>query len=84
MIVRKLREAGFVSVESLAVATAFEISEATGIGYDTALRISQAARGLVRIDLITADEVLKRRQQAQKITTGKVSSPARRASRHGP
>jgi len=77
LIVRKLREAVFVSVESLAVATAFEISEATGIGYDTALRISQAARGLVRIDLVTADEVLKRRQQAQKITTGKVSSPAR-------
>jgi DNA repair protein RadA len=67
---RKLREAGYVSIESLAVATAFEISEASGIGYDVALRISQAARELVKIDLVTADEVLKRRQQAQKITTG--------------
>jgi len=73
---RKLREAGFVSIESLAVATAFEISEATGIGYDVALRISQAARNLVKIDLVTADEVLKRRQQAQKITTGSKSLDA--------
>jgi DNA repair protein RadA len=74
---RKLREAGFVSIESLAVATAFEISETTGIGYDVALRISQAARNLVKIDLVTADEVLKRRrQQAQKITTGSKSLDA--------
>jgi DNA repair protein RadA len=73
---RKLREAGYVSIESLAVATAFEISEATGIGYDVALRISQAARNLVKIDLVTADEVLKRRQQAQKITTGSKSLDA--------
>ncbi|MEM2687937.1 MAG: DNA repair and recombination protein RadA, partial [Thermoproteota archaeon] len=67
---RKLREAGFSTVESLAVATAFELSEAAGIGYDVALKISQRARELVRISLVTADEVYKRRQLAQKITTG--------------
>jgi len=66
----------FVSVEFLAIATAFELSEATGIGYDVALRISQAARNLVEIDLVAADEVLKRRQQAQKITTGSKSLDA--------
>ncbi|MEM3470320.1 MAG: DNA repair and recombination protein RadA [Thermoproteota archaeon] len=67
---RKLREAGYSTVESLAVATAFELSEAAGIGYDVALKISQRARELVRISLVTADEVYKRRQLAQKITTG--------------
>lgn len=67
---RKLREAGFVTIEALAVATAFEISEAAGIGYDVALKISQRARELVEVNLVTADEVLKRRRLAQKITTG--------------
>ncbi|MGC9209559.1 MAG: helix-hairpin-helix domain-containing protein [Nitrososphaeria archaeon] len=67
---RKLREAGYATIEVLAVATAFEISEATGIGYDVALRISQRARELVEVKLVTADEVLKRKQLAQKITTG--------------
>jgi hypothetical protein len=52
------------------VATLFEISEATGIGYDVALRISQRARELVEVKLVTANEVLKRKQLAQKITTG--------------
>lgn len=66
----KLRNAGFVTIEAIAVTPIKEISEKTGIGYNTALVISVAARKLVSTDFITAKEVWEERQNMGRISTG--------------
>ncbi|HIQ23438.1 MAG TPA: DNA repair and recombination protein RadA [Pyrodictium delaneyi] len=66
----KLIEAGYATLEAIAVATPQELSAAAGIPITTAQRIIKAAREALDIRFKTALEVKKERLQTQKITTG--------------
>ncbi len=68
---RKLYEAGYRTVESLAVATVAELREAAEIGETQAKKIIAAARESAEMGLFTtADKVLERREKIGLITTG--------------
>jgi DNA repair protein RadA len=70
----KLREAGYITVESLAVATVAELREAAEIGESQAKKIIAAARKASEIGaFLTADKVLERRKTVGWITTGSKS-----------
>jgi len=64
-----LRELGFHTVESLAMATVREL-EPAGISEKKALAIISAARSSIGIAFIRADELLKMRQNVLRLTTG--------------
>jgi DNA repair protein RadA len=66
----KLRSAGITTVEVVAVTPPREISEKTGIGFNTVLKIVAAARKLAFTDFITAEELWKKRQNMRKCSTG--------------
>lgn len=66
----KLQRAGFTTVEAIAVTPVKEMSERAGIGFNTVLAISAAARKLVGSDFITAKEVLERQRNRGRIITG--------------
>lgn len=66
----KLIEAGYATLEAIAVATPQELSAAAGIPITTAQRIIKAAREALDIRFKTALEVKKERLQTRKITTG--------------
>ena len=67
----KLREAGYSSIESIAVATVAELCEIAEIGEAQVKRMIAAAREAAEIGaFITADKVLERRQRLGWITTG--------------
>ncbi|MCD6248312.1 MAG: DNA repair and recombination protein RadA [Hadesarchaea archaeon] len=67
----RLREAGYETVESVAVASVDEICEAVEIGKMQARRIIEAARKAAEIeDFVTADKVLEKRKNVGWITTG--------------
>jgi DNA repair protein RadA len=66
----KLRGAGFTTIEAIAVTPVKELSEKTGIGYNTVLAISTAARKMMNADFTTAKEVWERRQGMLRCLTG--------------
>ncbi|BEP16969.1 DNA repair and recombination protein RadA [Pyrofollis japonicus] len=66
----KLIEAGYGTLEAIAVATPQELSAAAGIPLTTAQRIIKAAREALDIRFKTALEIKKERLTARKITTG--------------
>ncbi|MDT7864618.1 MAG: DNA repair and recombination protein RadA [Thermoproteota archaeon] len=66
----KLKEAGYLTVEAIAFASAKEISDATGLSYEKALEITENARKLLGFGFITAEEFYKKRQNIGYITTG--------------
>lgn len=68
--VSKLEDAGFYSVESIAVAPIKELMDKSGISFDTATKIAEAARQLIKIDFITAKELWNRRQSMMRISMG--------------
>jgi len=68
-ISQKLRELGFHTVESLAMATAKELAPA-GIGEKKALEVISEARSSIALSFIRADELLKMRQTVLRLTTG--------------
>ncbi len=65
----KLRELGYHTVESLAMATIREL-EPVGVSEKKALQVIQAARSNVGISFIRADQLLKQRQSVARLTTG--------------
>lgn len=65
----KLRELGFQTVESLAIATVKELVPA-GIGEKQAAKIISEARNSIALTFIRADELIKMRQEVQRLTTG--------------
>jgi len=67
---QKLKEAGFTTVESIAVTPARVLAEVLGISEERAARIAQAARELLGIRFITAEEYWDKRQNVQYISTG--------------
>jgi len=68
-IAEKLRELGFNTVESLAMATIRELEQA-GIGDKKAFEIINAARSSITLSFIRADELLEKRQSVLRLTTG--------------
>jgi DNA repair protein RadA len=66
---QKLRELGYHTVESLAMATIREL-EPVGVSEKKALQVIQAARSNVGISFIRADQLLKQRQNVARLTTG--------------
>jgi len=69
-IAEKLSEGGYNSYEALAVASPKELSAATGVGESTAQKIILSARGKLNIGFMTAETILKQRQQVKRLTTG--------------
>jgi len=66
---QKLRELGFHTVESLAMATAREL-EPAGISEKKAFAIIEAARSSISVAFVRADELLRMRQSVLRLTTG--------------
>ncbi|AEH25383.1 DNA repair and recombination protein RadA [Pyrococcus yayanosii CH1] len=70
----KLREAGYDTLEAIAVASPIELKEVAGISEGAALRIIQAARKAANIGtFMRADEYLRKRQSIGRISTGSKS-----------
>jgi DNA repair protein RadA len=66
---QKLRDLGYHTVESLAMATAREL-EPIGVGEKKAFSIIEAARSSIGVSFMRADELLKMRQNVLRLTTG--------------
>ncbi|UCG95754.1 MAG: DNA repair and recombination protein RadA [archaeon] len=66
----KLKESGYDNLMSIAAASGGELSAATGIGVETVSRIIAEARQKLKMGFEPASEVLKKRDQVGKITTG--------------
>ncbi|HVP93039.1 MAG TPA: helix-hairpin-helix domain-containing protein, partial [Acidobacteriota bacterium] len=66
---QKLQELGFHTVESLAMATTREL-EPAGISEKKAFVLIEAARSMIGVTFIRADELLKMRQSVLRLTTG--------------
>jgi DNA repair protein RadA len=66
----KLREAGYRTIESIAVASVAELHEAAEIGEAQAKKIIAAAREIAEFGVfVTADKILERREKVGLITT---------------
>jgi DNA repair protein RadA len=66
---QKLRDLGYHTVESLAMATAREL-EPIGVGEKKAFSMIEAARSAIGFSFVRADELLKMRQNVLRLTTG--------------
>jgi len=66
----KLREAGYSDLMSLAVASPAEITETAGVGEAVARKIINASRNKLDMGFETGEDLLKKREQIVKITTG--------------
>jgi len=70
-IAEKLRDAGFTTIEAVAVASPAELSSAAEIGESTATKIISAARQLANVGGFESGEaILERRRKIGKIKTG--------------
>lgn len=67
---QKLKDAGFDTVISIAVAPAGELSDLVGITEATANKAISAARKIMDMGFISGSELLERRTKVKKITTG--------------
>jgi len=67
---QKLREAGYVELISIAAASSGEIAAACEIGEQTAEKIIQSARSMLDMGFKTATDLLEKRKEVGKITTG--------------
>ncbi|MBD3229202.1 MAG: DNA repair and recombination protein RadA [Candidatus Lokiarchaeota archaeon] len=72
-IAEKLVENGFTTANSIAVSSPMEISGATGIGESTLQKIIIDARSKLNIGFETANEILEKRQNIIRFTTGSES-----------
>ena len=67
---QKLRDAGFKTLQSIAVAAPGELIDAAGVGEATAKKAINAARDSLEMGFETAAEIMKRRESVAKLTTG--------------
>jgi DNA repair protein RadA len=67
---KKLREAGYKTLGDLAVASPIIVSGDLGMAEETAATIVRAARATMEMGFETADVILRKRDQVQKIPTG--------------
>jgi len=66
----KLYEAGYKTLESIAVASPIELVEVAGIGELTAAKAIKAARDALEMGFETAEKLAEKRKQIGRITTG--------------
>ena len=66
----KLTDAGFDSVEALAVAPIREVMDKANLESSAAIKIIKAARQAIQLDFINAKELWEKRQSLLKLTTG--------------
>ncbi len=66
----KLKEAGFDSIEALAIAPVRELVEKAQLETSVALKISRAARQTIQTDFVTAKQLWERRQTLLRLTFG--------------
>jgi DNA repair protein RadA len=66
----KLRDAGYNTLMSLAVATPSELGEAAGVGDAAGRKIINAARNNMEMGFVSGEEILKKREKVIKLTTG--------------
>jgi DNA repair protein RadA len=66
----RLKEAGYNDLMSIAAASAGELVASVGVGEDTASKIIASARDALKMGFETATDVLKKRENVGKITTG--------------
>jgi DNA repair protein RadA len=69
-IAQKLRSTGFHTIESVAVASSRELAETTGVSEERAKEFSKRAREMLNLRFLTAEELLQRRQNIERLTTG--------------
>ncbi len=69
----KLTESGYDSIESIATATAPELSSAAEVGEKSATKIIRSARDEAEMGYEKAKEVMERRQNIKKISLGSES-----------
>jgi DNA repair protein RadA len=67
---QKLKEAGYEDLMSIAAASSGELVSVCEIGEATAEKIIEAARSKLDMDFKTAEDVLEKRKEVGKITTG--------------
>ncbi len=66
----KLAAAGFDTLMGIAVATPGEMVEAAGVSEAVARKMIQGARSSLDMGFVSGDEILKKRERVEKITTG--------------
>jgi len=69
-IAEKIKDAGYIDMMSLAAASPSELADAATVGESTAIKIIDAARNTMDIGFETADQVMHKRANMEKITTG--------------
>lgn len=67
---KKLEEAGFKTLESMAVASVMELKEVAGLGEGTAEKAIKAARDALDMGFESADVLAEKRKLVGRITTG--------------
>ncbi len=70
---KKLRESGFGTLESLATVSIGQLVAVGNLGEATSSKIIQAARNALNFGFVSAEEILERRRNMLKITTGSAS-----------
>ena len=66
----KLRAAGYTTISSIASSSPYEISEAVGINPESAKKIVEAAKDMIKIDYMSGWELYELREKIGRITTG--------------
>ena len=66
---KKLMEAGYTTIEILAVTPIRELVSKTNIGENTAKNIVEEARKAISLNFVTAQELFEKRQDMQKCRT---------------
>src|SRR2546425_297877 len=64
----KLRDAGYDSIASLAIAPIRELIEKAGLENSVALKISRASRETIQTDFVTAKQLYERRLSLQRLS----------------
>jgi len=67
---RKLEDAGYNTLQLIAVSMPAELAEVAGIGEGTAIKVINSARQALEMGYETGDKVLERRLLVDTITTG--------------
>jgi DNA repair protein RadA len=67
---KHLRDRGFYTVESVAVAPSLELAEASGISQERAKKLSADARSILQYRFQTAKELMDHRENVTPISTG--------------
>jgi DNA repair protein RadA len=65
----KLKTAGYTTIEAVAVTPPREIMEKTNIGFNTILKIQEAARQMITTEFKTAQEFYEKRKTMKRCTT---------------